>query len=63
MGKTPTWKKALLLAIDALEDVRRRNYAAGNSEEAQGFEFGQRARKKYLEYTSAIDELKKMLEE
>jgi len=47
-------KNALKLAIHALEDYRRRHYAAARSAAVYGFDFGINGEKHYKEYTDAI---------
>jgi hypothetical protein len=56
-------KNALKLAIHALEDYRRRHYAAARSAAVYGFEFGINGEKHYKEYTNAIEYLRSLLAE
>ena len=56
-------KNALKLAIHALEDYRRRHYAAARSAAVYGFEFGINGEKHYKEYTDAIEYLRSLLAE
>lgn len=54
-------KKALKLAIHALEDYRRRHYAATNSAAVFGLAFGVLGVQHYDEYTEAIEHFRSLL--
>lgn len=63
MSRLPAWKSALRLAVEALKEIRRTKYAAANNAFVYGFEFAVTGKKKYDEYTQAIAELERMMEE
>lgn len=56
--------KAIELAIQALEERRRRNYAAGEAayQKSIDLEFAIRAHKHYTEHTEAIRQLEDLIE-
>jgi hypothetical protein len=54
-------KKAIKLAIHALEDYRRGHYAAAKSAAGYGFLFGINGKKHYDEYTDAINYFQSLL--